>query len=108
MRTNALPKPSKRAHKEAARITVLPTPPITETTRIHLVLFGMQNRTFGPYLAAIERILVSAMLGLGFAVWNWPQGLGFAVWKAPGRSLTWSIAQRAERGFWQQPRPQVP
>jgi hypothetical protein len=23
---------------------------------MHLVLFGMQNRTFGPYLAAIQRI----------------------------------------------------
>jgi hypothetical protein len=33
---------------------------ITETNRVYLVLFGMQNRTFGPYLAAIHRILTSA------------------------------------------------
>jgi hypothetical protein len=25
---------------------------------IHLVLFGLQNRTFGPYLATINRILL--------------------------------------------------
>jgi hypothetical protein len=30
------------------------------TNRIHLVPFGMQNRTFGPYLAAINRILPGA------------------------------------------------
>jgi hypothetical protein len=34
---------------------------ITETNRIHLALFGMQNRTFGPYLAAINRILISVV-----------------------------------------------
>jgi hypothetical protein len=28
-------------------------------TRIYLVLFGMQNRTFGPYSAANDRILIS-------------------------------------------------
>jgi hypothetical protein len=33
----------------------------TESNRIHLVLFGIQNRTFGPYLAAINRILVSVI-----------------------------------------------
>jgi NLI interacting factor-like phosphatase len=33
-------------------------PWVTETNRIQLVLFGMQNRTFGPYLAAINRILI--------------------------------------------------
>jgi hypothetical protein len=33
----------------------------TETNRIHLVLFGMQNRTFGSYLAANDRILISLM-----------------------------------------------
>jgi hypothetical protein len=31
---------------------------ITETERTQLVLSGMQNRTFGPYLAAINRILM--------------------------------------------------
>jgi hypothetical protein len=35
---------------------------ITETSRIHLVLFGRQNRTFGPYVAAIQRILISVMM----------------------------------------------
>jgi hypothetical protein len=34
---------------------------ITETNRVHLVLFGMQNRTSGPYLAAINRMHVSLM-----------------------------------------------
>jgi hypothetical protein len=32
---------------------------ISETNRIHLVLFGMQNRISGPHLAAINRILIS-------------------------------------------------
>jgi hypothetical protein len=31
----------------------------TETNRIRLVLSGMQNRTSGPYLAAVNRILIS-------------------------------------------------
>jgi hypothetical protein len=35
---------------------------ITEAKEIHLVLFGMQDRTFGPYLAAMtNEILISAM-----------------------------------------------
>jgi hypothetical protein len=34
---------------------------ITETNRIRFVLLGMQNRIFGPYLAANERILISVM-----------------------------------------------
>jgi hypothetical protein len=34
---------------------------MTETNRIYLVLFGMQSRTFGPYLAANNRILISLM-----------------------------------------------
>jgi hypothetical protein len=33
---------------------------ITETNRIHLVLFGIQNRTLWSYLAAIKRILISS------------------------------------------------
>jgi hypothetical protein len=37
----------------------------TETNRIHLVLFGLQNRTLCPYLAAIDRILTSLMPGAG-------------------------------------------
>jgi hypothetical protein len=34
---------------------------IAETNRIHLLLFGMQNRKFGLYLAAIDGILISVM-----------------------------------------------
>jgi hypothetical protein len=34
---------------------------ITATNRIQLVLFGIQNRTLGPYLAAIHRILILIM-----------------------------------------------
>jgi hypothetical protein len=32
---------------------------VSETNRIQLVLFGMKNRTCAPYLAAINRILIS-------------------------------------------------
>jgi hypothetical protein len=32
-----------------------------------MVRFGMQNRTFGPYLAAINRTLISLMWGWGLA-----------------------------------------
>jgi hypothetical protein len=51
---------------------------ITEANRIHLVLFGMQNRTCGPYLAANNRILISAMHGLrrGRVQDSWPPGMG--------------------------------
>jgi hypothetical protein len=34
-----------------------PTPAPDPDHNIHLVLFGMQNRTLGPYLAAINRTL---------------------------------------------------
>jgi hypothetical protein len=34
---------------------------VIETNGIHRVLFCMQNRMFGPYLAAMHRILISAM-----------------------------------------------
>jgi hypothetical protein len=43
-------------------------PTITETNRMQLVLFGMQNRTSCPYLAAINRILIS----LTTAAVGWP------------------------------------
>jgi hypothetical protein len=48
---------SESAHKKpgAARSD------ITETNRIHLILFDMQNRTLGPYLAANSRLLISAL-----------------------------------------------
>jgi hypothetical protein len=32
---------------------------IPETDRIHMVLFGMPTRTLGPYLAAINKIVIS-------------------------------------------------
>jgi hypothetical protein len=35
---------------------------ITETNRIELVLSGMQNRTYGPYLTAFNRIFIIVML----------------------------------------------
>jgi hypothetical protein len=35
---------------------------ITETNWMHLVLSGMQKRTLGPYLAAINRIIISHVL----------------------------------------------
>jgi hypothetical protein len=37
--------------------------------RILQVLFGMQNRTFGPYWAAIKRILISVMATRDFSVY---------------------------------------
>jgi hypothetical protein len=39
-------------------------PSITDTSTTNLVLFGMQNRTFGPCLAAMHRTLTSAMPSL--------------------------------------------
>jgi hypothetical protein len=44
-----------------ARVTASKRAPITETNGMHLVLFGMQNRTFGSYSAANNRILISVM-----------------------------------------------
>jgi hypothetical protein len=38
-------------------------PGATETNRIEVGLFGMQNRTFGPYLRARHRRLVSSSMG---------------------------------------------
>jgi Cyclin D1 binding domain len=48
---------------------------IAETDRTHVVLFGTQNRTFGPYLAAMRRTLISVMhcgWPLTCARWAWP------------------------------------
>jgi hypothetical protein len=39
-------------------------PVVTETNRIQLVRFSMQNRSFGPYLTAMNRILVPVMHGV--------------------------------------------
>jgi hypothetical protein len=41
---------------------------ITEMCGIHSGLFGMQNRTFGPYLAAMPRILMSLEGRVGSAL----------------------------------------
>jgi hypothetical protein len=45
----------------AAYCEDLAAPYITETKRMHLVLFGMQNRILRSYLAAINSFLVSVM-----------------------------------------------
>jgi hypothetical protein len=66
---------------------------IAETNRIRLVLFGMQNRTFGPYAAAINRILISLMVGAVRAIrWGFhgfvcrpsmkPVGFNRPIWQA--------------------------
>jgi hypothetical protein len=49
----------------AARCDRVSVPPFntTETNRICLVLFGTQNRTFGPYLAAKYMILIPGTQG---------------------------------------------
>jgi hypothetical protein len=44
---------------------------------MHLVLFGMQNRTLGPYLAAINRIPITIM-GWRLSLSPWGPRLG--VW----------------------------
>jgi hypothetical protein len=36
-------------------------PIIAENHWIHLVLFGMQNKTFGPFLAAMHASIISVM-----------------------------------------------
>jgi hypothetical protein len=43
---------------------------ITEGTRIQLVVSGMQNRTFGPYLAAMDRILLGPVLHAEQDIWS--------------------------------------
>jgi SAM-dependent methyltransferase len=49
--------PDKRKYvEEMARVLKPGQGAITESNRMELVLSGVQNRTFGPYLAAINRI----------------------------------------------------
>jgi hypothetical protein len=47
----------------------------TETNRMHLVVLGMQNSAFGPYLAVNDRILISVMLEVSVPgtapIWLW-------------------------------------
>jgi hypothetical protein len=54
------PSPNAQISTSPVAVAVLQLP-ITEINRIELVLSSMQNRTFGPYLAATNRILVSLM-----------------------------------------------
>jgi hypothetical protein len=61
---------------------------ITETNRIHLVLFGMQNSTFGPYFAAIHKIWDRAQRGCGWECSNTKQQLLGAY---SGRILSWMM-----------------
>jgi hypothetical protein len=46
---------------------------ITETNGMHLFLYGMQNRTVGPYFFATNRIVISVLAGdcrlSGCAIW---------------------------------------
>jgi hypothetical protein len=43
---------------------------ITENNGIRVVLFGMHNRTFGPYFTAMNRILISVALSAAQATWE--------------------------------------
>jgi hypothetical protein len=47
--------PLPRVHRLLASPACLPH--LAQVNRIHCVLFGMHNRTFGPYLVAAQRIL---------------------------------------------------
>jgi hypothetical protein len=53
---------------------------ITDTNRMRLVLFDMQNRTLGPYLAAIDRILIEVMRLVDLRVWSTVQPIGYRYW----------------------------
>jgi hypothetical protein len=53
----AMPRAWRHCHKWHVTASAY----TTETNRIQLVLFGKQNWTFGPYLAAICRLLISVM-----------------------------------------------
>jgi hypothetical protein len=50
-------------------------PSITETNRIHLVLFSMQNRTLSPCLAAINRIFISVIQSCRRSAAQWQEVL---------------------------------
>jgi hypothetical protein len=68
---------AQRARRTAARRAGIPIQRpcvapgwclIAETNGVHLVLFGMQNGTFGPYLAANDSILISLVPACGLAL----------------------------------------
>jgi hypothetical protein len=52
---------------------------ITEANRMQLVLFGTQNRTMDPILAAVYRILIPVMFGakaprcMHTCTWQWQE-----------------------------------
>jgi hypothetical protein len=48
-------------HVQAMSMSMFKCIIITETKGMHVILFGMWNRTFDPYLAAMQRILLPAM-----------------------------------------------
>jgi hypothetical protein len=63
---------------------------ITEMSGIRLVLFDMNNRIFRPYLAAIHRILISAMMpGVTIHRWRFMSAFqtGTAALRASAESL---------------------
>jgi hypothetical protein len=59
---------------------------IAENNRIKLVLLGMQNRTSGPILATMHRILISVISG--------------SSQTAPGRSWGCMVGFEVGRRFW--------
>jgi hypothetical protein len=56
-----LSRQARGEHSNSQPTALGTTTLITDTNRIYLVLYGMHNRTLGPYLAANGRILISAM-----------------------------------------------
>jgi hypothetical protein len=48
---------------------------IAETSRIQVILSGIQNSTFGSYLAAIYRILIPVMRDACHATMSEPQAM---------------------------------
>jgi hypothetical protein len=82
--------------------------PIAETNGMHLVLFGTQNRKFGPCLAAIDGVLISEMAWRcvcypliaergahrsAAATWNRADGTSAERQSASGRPATGATAR---------------
>jgi hypothetical protein len=68
--------------------------------RIHLALFGMQNRDFGSYLTIMNRILISVMIaegrqgGGGSSLWI----SAFVAWAYLARHLAACVMMPEEQG----------
>jgi hypothetical protein len=65
---------------------------VTQTDGIHLVRFGVHNRTLRPCLAAIDRILIPVMACAGVNLWrNSPATVALArAWDAQrGKTSKW-------------------